>query len=433
MRIKVLAHPVLLALGTALGTALIAGEAAAQRIETISTPAELPPASYSGPQYVDSRGCVFVRAGFGDAVVWVPRVSRAGEPVCGYAPSLAGQSRTATPPAPAATPAETPAPAPSPKPAPAPTTARATPAPVPAPAPAPARASGQPMTTVASKPATVVKAPASKPPAAPAPRVVAAVPATKAAPAPVQPAQPARGLVGGACAPGFSGEIVSNGRTVRCGPQTEPYATEVRRGEAPAKGKNVYIYNGDGTGSWQDGKLLVPGSTRILPRHVYEEGPAERTVIPAGYRPAWEDDRLNPHRALQTVKGYYDSQRVWTHDVPRASTAGTVVTAQAPRVRFEGDPALRPAQSTVQSGTLIAAASDSADTPRFIQIGAFSSVEKAEAATRRLRAAGLPVQQLARSSDGLRLLRVGPYEEDRAAERALARVRATGYREAELR
>lgn len=46
-------------------------------------PAEMPPESFAGQQYVDSRGCLFVRAGSGGETLWVPRVSRGGEPICG--------------------------------------------------------------------------------------------------------------------------------------------------------------------------------------------------------------------------------------------------------------------------------------------------------------------------------------------------------------
>jgi hypothetical protein len=50
-------------------------------------PAEMPPADYAGLQYVDSKGCMFARAGNGAEVLWIPRVSREGVPVCGNPPS----------------------------------------------------------------------------------------------------------------------------------------------------------------------------------------------------------------------------------------------------------------------------------------------------------------------------------------------------------
>jgi hypothetical protein len=52
-----------------------------------SQPAEQPPADFAGQQYVDSKGCLFVRAGDGTKVLWIPRVSRDGALVCGYPPS----------------------------------------------------------------------------------------------------------------------------------------------------------------------------------------------------------------------------------------------------------------------------------------------------------------------------------------------------------
>ncbi len=46
-------------------------------------PAEMPPAGYAGQQYVDSKGCLFLRAGRVGEVLWVPRVTREGVPLCG--------------------------------------------------------------------------------------------------------------------------------------------------------------------------------------------------------------------------------------------------------------------------------------------------------------------------------------------------------------
>lgn len=70
-----------------LGAALVLALAGPGQAREPLRPAELPPADYAGQQYVDSKGCMFVRAGSGGEVVWVPRVSREGAPICSNPPS----------------------------------------------------------------------------------------------------------------------------------------------------------------------------------------------------------------------------------------------------------------------------------------------------------------------------------------------------------
>lgn len=72
-----------------LATPLVAQE--------LRPPAELPPPGYKGEQYVDSAGCVFLRAGVGERVTWVARISRERRQMCGLSPTLAPAVAVAAP------------------------------------------------------------------------------------------------------------------------------------------------------------------------------------------------------------------------------------------------------------------------------------------------------------------------------------------------
>lgn len=49
-------------------------------------PLEQPPDEFTGAQYIDTAGCVYLRQG----KVWAPRLDRDGTVICGYPPSLPG-------------------------------------------------------------------------------------------------------------------------------------------------------------------------------------------------------------------------------------------------------------------------------------------------------------------------------------------------------
>jgi hypothetical protein len=58
-------------------------------IEEVGGPSETPPADFSGDQFVDSRGCVFMRAGLDGQTAWVPRIDRNRQVICDRPPTLA--------------------------------------------------------------------------------------------------------------------------------------------------------------------------------------------------------------------------------------------------------------------------------------------------------------------------------------------------------
>ncbi|WP_372603711.1 SPOR domain-containing protein [Actibacterium sp.] len=360
-----------------VATAILTGSANAKSLRNDDGPAEFPPASYTGAQYVDSKGCVYIRAGYAGQTEWIPRVTRGRDVMCGFKPTLApsqpaptAQSTSAK--APVSTVATTTKPprvTTTTKPVPTP--AASTPAPVAAPVPAPA--------------------PVAKPAPAAAP---------KPAPEPATPACPG--------ASELSSQYINSGRKkpVRCGPQTiSPYGKQ--------------------------GALDAP------------------TVVPKGYKLAWEDDRLNPRRGLGTAAGDAEMAMVWSNDVParlltakeiqvaRAASAKTgltvhVSTRSAPVAKAAPVAATAP-QPASQPKTAQAAAHRG---PRgYVQVGTYGDPANAKAAVARLQKLKLPVAVARGAVKGkpVQVVYAGPFAETAQMNSALGAVRKAGYQDAFVR
>lgn len=409
----------------ALATVLLAGAAQAQSLSQLGGPANLPPAGFDGQQFVDARGCLFMRAGFGANVTWVPRVDRSHKPLCGYPPSFG----------PAVVAAVEAAMAPDPE-ASAPEVAAAAPAPAAPAAQAPAQPAAVAVAAPAPQPsrpkggfwAALFGAPAQQAAAAPASQPAVAAPAAPAAPvlatAPVGPQ--ATRIQCFTSAPRLERVLLRTGGT----------ALVCTRGDGTLTGwRPPRFPQGSGVGAALNQPALsdsvLSGATVLgAPTTTMARTAAANAVPtpPAGYRLAWTDDRLNPLRGQGTAQGQAQQDQVWTRDIP------AVLVAQAPQQPAAAQPAA--AQVTVSTMSAPAEpAAPQATGARYVQVGSFALPENAEAAKARLRALGLPVStsKITRKGKALTVVYAGPFTATAAAQSALQSARGAGFADAILK
>jgi hypothetical protein len=398
------------------------GAAFAQAFNGANLPAEFPPTSYKGKQYVDSKGCVFIRAGVDGNITWVPRVTRARQPICGAQPTFAKAAPKAEAPAPKVAQA----PAPKPVSVQKPVIITAKPAPAPAPVAQPVRTA--PIRTVAS-----VTTP---------PRKMVPTLAPKRA-APVQLATPA---TSGCSSLGASGRYMQ-GAGLRCGPQIEPPVTY-----------------GSGSGRVVSAPVVRQGTvapgTRVVPKHVAQlQANATAGVrIPDGYRPVWKDDRLNPRRAQQTFEGKAQMDLVWTQTVPRKlidRRTGQDVTRFYPNVVFpytdlatqqrdqafkymksakvstKGQVQAKP-RAVVSSRGSQPAVDGNVTGKSYVQVGTFGVPSNAQRTAARLQQVGLPVRmaQYSKGGKSYQIVMAGPFASPQQVNAALSTARRAGFRDA---
>ncbi|UWQ47079.1 SPOR domain-containing protein [Leisingera aquaemixtae] len=375
----------------------------AQTLRPTSPPAEYPPASYDGRQFVDSRGCVYIRAGIDGNVTWVPQVTRSRKQICGFQPTqLAGttqqQPRAAAPELitlePSQQPAQTAAPAPA--------------------ASAPAAASPPPQVAATAKPRRTPQTASARPApaAATAPavrKVVQAAPAPASAPA--------------AAAPQSSVLLTPNTRVV----QTHIYqerrlsnSFQVPPGYRPV---------------WTDGRLNPQRAVRTV-RPAVVTGAAQ---VPPGYlRVEREDGRLNPMRGLRSPQGDAQMARVWNDGVPRRLVQ---LPLDRPTVRLPRNARRSPAEAketglrlSTRSAPGAKAPDHAAAAPRYVRAATYADADQARAAARKLAATGLPVRlgTVSRKGQPYKVVMAGPYRDEGQAAAALAKAQQAGFNGARL-
>lgn len=454
----------------------------AQSLRNAVEPAEFPPSSYKGTQYVDSRGCVYVRAGISENVSWIPRVTRARQQLCNQTPTNAGAvasaaSKAKAPDKPVQITLDAPK-ASAPKATAAKAAVSVVKSKVRKPVVATPKPTAKPRRVAIAKPKPVRKpaviAAAAKP--------VVVRPAATIAKRKVVTAKPKTSRVASVCkgASASSQRYLGQARrglAVRRGPQAQKYYTARSNVAAVAPrtvaqpARRVVTNSRPQVAYAGTSSLTINGATRVVPKHVLANRQNTQNLqIPEGYRAVWSDDRLNPMRAEQSLAGQAQIKLVWTQTVPRRLidvTSGRDVTASTPLVYPYIDKAnqtrnlgsvsivqrdgqvlkrvVRNARAAQVRQPVVSSRSAPAVKPtfkrsapkatasRFVNVGTFDQQGNAQTVAKRIQRMGSPVRigKYTRSGKTYRMVLVGPFGAD--ATRVLTKLRSAGYQNAVLR
>lgn len=432
-----------------LSVALLAAcfSASSAQAQSTRAPSELPPAGFKGQQYVDSRGCVYLRAGIGGRVNWVARISANREPLCGYPPT-SGAQRVAV--APAAAP-----PVAAAQTAPVPVAAPSAPQQVATAKPKAAYSSkvGKPMMTTAGRyerPAVSVPVAA---PARPAPVAAQAAARTNGCPerAPYgKRAQLSDGRSSLVCSATADFDVAAAVRRYeqRQGTYTvvAAAAPAVPRAITPRRGAGSVLTAEDNANGYYAPDQVARNTADPARRGGYNRAPATaaapdnteptgyRRVVRAGYsdygyKPVEAAGRYNTQSGQGTEAGWAQQDQIWTRDVPSTLVSQAPVQRAGRMVTSTSNAARR---TPTQRETAAVTARRGG---YYVQVGSFGEPANADGASARLARVGLPVAtaRAHRNGRGLRVVLAGPFASAGQARDALGRVRGAGFGDAFIR
>ncbi|MEX0350337.1 MAG: SPOR domain-containing protein [Paracoccaceae bacterium] len=214
---------------------------------------------------------------------------------------------------------------------------------------------------------------------------------------------------------------------------------------------------------------LKPG-TRIVPRHVYDDRRNTTNLgVPRGYRRVWDDDRLNPNRAVITIapavavtRQTYKVPRGYRHVVreddrlnPRRGLRTPAGDAQTDRIwqrtvprKLVKLPTDQPVYDLNDTDNLMAATPDEKGVLRvstrsdpaaaksqpafYVRVSAHENEASAAAITSQIQATGLPTRYGVTRSGNQTLVLAGPFDRKAEATSALDKLRKAGFRKARM-
>ena len=333
-------------------------------------PVNSPPAGYQGLQFVDAKGCLFLRAGYGAQTLWVPMVDENHQPICGMPPT-GGAPRLAS--------------VPAPEPAPAVQTS-ATPGP-------------QATARQGYETAPLGSAQASCPGDAP---VLERVRLSDGGTALV--CTRGDGTLNGWQPPLFVGGA----------------AVGAALGYASATVETL-------KGATLLGPIGGPAAATPAPAAVAGPAPAADVIPkpPKGWKLAWKDGRLNPLRGVGTARGQAMQDRIWTRTVPAVLVAQAApATRPVTRVATMSAPVpqAKPVAQTPAAGLYVQIGGFAVAANARAAVARIEALDLPATTTSRLR-----------GGQALDLVMAGPFAGRAVAAAALAALRGAGFADAYIR